>query len=218
MKPTMKLTMKLTTYFRSTAAYRVRIALNLKGVEHELIPLNLFTGEQKSADFLNTNPDGLIPVLNTGVDILTQSMAIIEYLEETQVQIKLLPDAPVERAFVRALAQTIVSDIHPLNNLRVQQYLADHMGISKQQKLQWYQHWIAIGFSGLENRLAKSAGTFCVGDEVSIADVCLIPQVYNANRFDCPMDDYPTISRLNAACLKLDAFARAAPHRQPDAA
>ncbi|MFT6407168.1 MAG: maleylacetoacetate isomerase [Arenicella sp.] len=209
--------MKLTTYFRSTAAYRVRIALNLKGVEHQLIPLNLFAGEQKSAGFLNTNPDGLIPVLDTGVDILTQSMAILEYLEETQSEVKLLPDDPLDRAFVRALAQTIVSDIHPLNNLRVLQYLAKQMGVNEAQKLQWYQHWVAVGFSGLEKRLAKSAGTFCVGDKLSIADVCLIPQVYNANRFDCPMDDYPTLNRLNAACLKLDAFASAAPDLQPDA-
>jgi maleylacetoacetate isomerase len=208
---------KLTTYFRSTAAYRVRIALNLKGVEHQLIPLNLFAGEQKSAGFLNTNPDGLIPVLDTGVDILTQSMAILEYLEETQSEVKLLPDDPLDRAFVRALAQTIVSDIHPLNNLRVLQYLAKQMGVNEAQKLQWYQHWVAVGFSGLEKRLAKSAGTFCVGDKLSIADVCLIPQVYNANRFDCPMDDYPTLNRLNAACLKLDAFASAAPDLQPDA-
>jgi maleylacetoacetate isomerase len=208
---------KLTTYFRSTAAYRVRIALNLKGVEHELLPLNLFTGEQKSADFLSTNPDGLIPVLDTGVDILTQSMAILEYLEETQVKVKLLPDNPVDRAFVRALSQTIISDIHPLNNLRVQQYLTNQMGVTKGQKLQWYQHWVSIGFSGLEERLFKSAGEFCFGDNVSIADVCLIPQVYNAHRFSCPMAIYPTINRLNAACLKLDAFASAAPNLQPDA-
>lgn len=209
--------MKLTTYFRSTAAYRVRIALNLKGIKHQRVPLNLFTGEQKSDDFLETNPDGLIPVLDTGSDILTQSMAILEYLEETQVVVKLLPEDPVDRAFVRALAQTIVSDIHPLNNLRVQQYLTKEMGVTKEQKLQWYQHWIATGFRGLEKRLTKSAGSFCVGEAVSIADVCLIPQVYNAHRFSCPMDDYPTINRLNEACLKLESFASAAPHLQADA-
>jgi maleylacetoacetate isomerase len=209
--------MKLTTYFRSTASYRIRIALNLKGVEHELVPLNLLTGEQQSSEFLSTNPDGLIPVLDTGSDILTQSMAILEYLEETQTQVKLLPDSPIDRAFVRALAQAIVSDIHPLNNSRVQNYLVNEMGVSKDQKLQWYQHWIALGFSSLEKRLAKSAGEFCFADSVTIADVCLIPQVYNAHRFNCPMDDYPTINRLNAACLKLDAFAKAAPEFQPDA-
>jgi len=186
-------------------------------VKHELQPLNLLTGEQQSSDFLSTNPEGLIPVLDTGVDILTQSMAILEYLEETQRQVKLLPDSPIDRAFVRALAQIIVSDIHPLNNSRVQNYLVNEMGVSQDQKLQWYQHWIALGFSSLEKRLAKSAGEFCFEDTVSIADVCLIPQVYNAHRFNCPMDDYPTINRLNAACLKLDAFANAAPEFQPDA-
>ena len=209
--------MKLTTYFRSTAAYRVRIALNLKGVKHQLVPLNLFTGEQNSDDFLNTNPDGLIPVLDTGIDILTQSMAILEYLEEIRGEVKLLPDHPADRAFVRALAQTIISDIHPLNNLRVQQYLVTEMGVSEEKKRQWYQHWVATGFSGLEKRLSKSAGAFCVGDAVSIADVCLIPQVYNAHRFSCPMDDYPTINQLNETCLRLVAFASAAPHLQPDA-
>ena len=209
--------MKLTTYFRSTAAYRIRIALNLKGVEHELLPLNLLTGEQHSADFLKTNPEGLVPVLDIGSDILTQSMAILEYLEETQPQVKLLPDAPIDRAFVRALAQAIVSDIHPLNNSRVQNYLVNEMGLNQDQKLQWYRHWIALGFSTLEKRLSNSAGAFCFGDTLSIADVCLIPQVYNAHRFDCPMDDYPTINRLNAACLKLEAFANAAPEFQPDA-
>ena len=209
--------MKLTTYFRSTAAYRVRIALNLKGVEHELVPLNLFTGEQGSAKFLHQNPDGLIPVLATGEDTLTQSMAILEYLEETQAQVPLLPADPVKRAFVRALAQTIVSDIHPLNNLRVQQYLANEMGVSDDNKRRWYHHWVATGFNGLEKRLQKSAGAFCLGDELSLADVCLIPQVYNAHRFNCPMGDYPTINRLNDACLEIAAFANAAPDLQPDA-
>jgi maleylacetoacetate isomerase len=209
--------MKLTTYFRSTASYRIRIALNLKGVEHELLPLNLLTGEQQSADFLSTNPEGLIPVLDTGSDVLTQSMAILEYLEETQTQVKLLPDAPLDRAHVRALAQMIASDIHPVNNLRVLKYLVNEMGVNQDQKLQWYQHWIALGFSSVEKRLAQSAGEFCFADTLSIADVCLIPQVYNAHRFNCPMDDYPTINRLNTACLKLDAFANAAPESQPDA-
>jgi len=209
--------MKLTTYFRSTAAYRVRIALNLKGVEHDLVPLNLFTGEQTSGSFLSKNPDGLIPVLEIGDQVLTQSIAILEYLEETHTSVKLLPEDPVKRAFIRALTQTIASDIHPLNNLRVQKYLSNEMGVSDDNKLKWYHHWVASGFRGLEKRLAKSAGQFCVGDSVSLADVCLIPQVYNAHRFDCPMGSYPTINRLNDACLALDAFADAAPHLQPDA-
>ncbi|MFQ3245732.1 MAG: maleylacetoacetate isomerase [Arenicella sp.] len=209
--------MILTSYFRSTAAYRVRIALNLKELEHELSPLNLFTGEQKTTEFLNRNPDGLIPTLQVGDDLLTQSMAILEYLEEVCPTVSLLPKDPIQRAFVRALAQTIVSDIHPLNNLRVQQYLVSDMGVSDDKKLQWYQHWVATGFDGLETRLKKSAGEFCFADTLSIADVCLIPQVYNAHRFNCPMDDYPTINRLNQTCLKLDAFANAAPELQPDA-
>ena len=209
--------MKLTTYFRSTAAYRVRIALNLKGIEHQLLPLNLFTGEQKSTEFLAHNPDGLIPTLQVGGDTLTQSMAILEYLEEAYPQVPLLPKDLVERAYVRALAHTIASDIHPLNNLRVQKYLVAEMRVNDDKKLQWYRHWVATGFSGLETRLTKSAGAFCNGDQLSLADVCLIPQVYNANRFDCPMESYPTINRLNQECLKLDAFANAAPSRQPDA-
>lgn len=208
--------MKLTTYFRSTAAYRVRIALNLKGIEHDLLPLNLFTGEQNSTEFLAHNPDGLIPTLEIGKDTLTQSMAILEYLEEAYPLVSLLPKDLVLRAFIRALSQTIASDIHPLNNLRVQKYLAGEMGVNENQKLQWYHHWVATGFSGLEKRLAKSSGEFCVGDKVSFADVCLIPQVYNAQRFNCPMESYPTINRLNEQCLKLDAFAKASPQRQAD--
>jgi len=209
--------MKLTTYFRSTAAYRVRIALNLKGVDHELVPLNLFTGEQKSSGFLATNPDGLIPVLDTGSNILTQSMAILEYLEETYPEVSLLPKALEDRAFIRALAQTIVSDIHPLNNLRVQKYLVEHMGVDDSKKLEWYHHWVKQGFDGLEKRLEKCSGEFSFGDSVTLADVCLIPQVYNAHRFDCPMNAYPNISRINQRCLELSSFADAAPQYQPDA-
>lgn len=206
--------MKLTSYFRSTAAYRVRIALNLKGVEYQLDPLDLFAGEQKSVEFISRNPEGLIPVLDTGENLLTQSMAILEYLEETQTRVRLLPSDPIKRAFIRAIAQTIVSDIHPLNNLRVLKFLSNQIQASDEQKLQWYHHWVATGFSALEKRLAKSAGAFCVGDDLSLADVCLIPQVYNAQRFDCPMESYPTINRLNDDCLRLAAFANAAPDAQ----
>lgn len=209
--------MKLTTYFRSTAAYRIRIALNVKQINHELIPVNLFTGEHQSAKFRHQNPDGLIPILEIGKNSLTQSMAILEYLEETHTTIKLLPSDPIQRAYIRALAQAIVSDIHPLNNLRVQKYLINEMGVDEEQKQQWYQHWVATGFNGLETRLAKSAGEFCVDDTLSMADICLIPQVYNAHRFNCPMDNYPTINRINTACLRLDVFTSAAPHLQPDA-
>jgi len=208
---------KLHTYFRSTAAYRIRIALNLKGIDYDLVPLNLFTGEQKNTEFLNLNPDGLIPVLEHDGDVLTQSMAILEYLEEVYPPTPLLPNSAQTRAFVRAIAQTIVSDIHPLNNLRVQKYLAEQLVVGESQKLEWYHHWVKQGFDGLEQRLAKASGKFCVGDSVTLADVCLIPQVYNAHRFDCPMDTYPNINRINQHCLGLSSFANAAPDNQPDA-
>lgn len=209
--------MKLHTYFRSTAAYRIRIALNLKAVDYDLVPLNLFKGEQKKTEFLKLNPDGLVPVLEHDDNLLTQSMAILEYLEETHTDTPLLPRAPLERAFVRALAQTIVSDIHPLNNLRVQKYLVEHMGADESKKLEWYHHWVKQGFDGLEKRITKSSGAFCYGDSITLADVCLIPQVYNAHRFECPMNAYPNINRINQHCLGLSPFADAAPHTQPDA-
>lgn len=211
----------LTTYFRSTAAYRVRIALNLKGLEHELVATNLLKdgGEHKTPKFLSKNPDGLIPTLATEGRVLAQSMAILEYLEERYPQPALLPNDLLDRAYLRGLAQTIASDMHPLNNLRVQQYLVNEMGVSEDQKLQWYHHWIATGFKGLETRLAQDprTGLCCYGDEPSLADLCLVPQVYNALRFNCPMDDYPTIQKINDHCLSIDAFAKAAPERQADA-
>ena len=209
--------MKLNTYFRSTAAYRVRIALELKSVQHDLIPVNLLKGEQKSAKFLTKNPEGLIPVLDTGKHQLTQSMAILEYLEETYPEPALLPSNLEQRALVRSLAYIISSDIHPLNNLRVLTFLRNEMAVSEDQKLAWYHHWVKAGFTSLEARLSESAGAFCVGDSLSFADVCLIPQVYNAKRFDCPMHDYPTINRLNRDCMSLDAFSKTAPNLQPDA-
>ncbi len=209
--------MKLYTYYRSTAAYRVRIALALKNLDCELIPVNLLNGEHKSNAFLKKNPEGLVPVLDTGEYMLSQSMAILEYLEETYPQTALLTGNAADRAFIRSLAQTIASDMHPLNNLRILKYLTGELGLQEEQKLQWYHHWIKSGFTSLEQRLKKSAGTFCVGDALSLADVCLIPQVYNAHRFNCPMDDYPTVNRLNDKCMSLPAFADSAPDRQPDA-
>ena len=209
--------MKLYTYYRSTAAYRVRIALALKNLDCELIPVNLLNGEHKSNAFLKKNPEGLVPVLDTGEYMLSQSMAILEYLEETYPQTALLIGNAADRAFIRSLAQTIASDMHPLNNLRILKYLTGELGLQEEQKLQWYHHWIKSGFTSLEQRLKKSAGTFCVGDALSLADVCLIPQVYNAHRFNCPMDDYPTVNRLNDKCMSLPAFADSAPDRQPDA-
>lgn len=213
--------MKLTTYFRSTAAYRVRIALNLKGLEHQLTPVHLLRdgGEHKTPEYLENNPDGLIPTLETEGLVLAQSMAILEYLEETYPEPALLPHNTLDRAYLRGLAQTIASDIHPLNNLRVQQYLVTELGASEQQKLDWYHHWVAAGFSGLETRLARNekTGLCCFGDSPTLADICLIPQVYNAKRFACSLDDYPTINRINDHCLSLPDFAKAVPENQADA-
>lgn len=213
--------MKLTTYFRSTAAYRVRIALNLKGLAHELIPIHLLNdgGQHKTPDFLAKNPDGLIPVLETEGRVLAQSIAILEYLEEAHPNVALLPDTPLDRAYVRGLVQTIASDIHPLNNLRVLQFLVREVGASEEQKSLWYHNWIAKGFTGLETRLAATSncGQYCFGDSPTLADVCLIPQVYNALRFDCPMDSYPTINRINEHCLSLKAFDDSTPQNQADA-
>ncbi len=211
--------MKLTTYFRSTAAYRVRIALNLKGIKHELVPINLFTGEHKLPEFRQHNPDGLIPTLETEGQVLTQSMAILEYLEETHPQPALLPSDAILRAQVRGVAQTIASDMHPLNNLRVYQYLMSDMGVDETGKLQWYHHWLKQGFDGLEQRLsrANSTGFYCFGDLPSMADVCLVPQVYNAQRFEFSLKNYPTIHRINQHCLKHPAFAAARPEMQADA-
>lgn len=213
--------MKLTTYFRSTAAYRVRVALNLKGIEHELEPIHLLRdgGEHKTPEYLDKNPDGLIPTLETQGRMLAQSMAILEYLEEKYPQPALLPEDLFDRAYLRGLAQTIASDIHPLNNLRVLQFLTNDLGVSEEQKIAWYHHWVASGFKGIETRLARNekTGLCCFGDTPTLADVCLIPQVYNAVRFKCPLDDYPTIMRINEHCLSLDAFADAVPDKQADA-
>lgn len=213
--------LQLNTYFRSTAAYRVRIALNLKGIEHELVPVHLVNngGEHKAAEYLARNPEGLVPSLETQGQVLAQSMAILEYLEEVYPQPPLLPNEPLERAYVRGLAQSICSDIHPLNNLRVLQYLSGQLEVSDAQKQAWYEHWIASGFSAIETRLAQNpkTGFCCFGDTPTMADAFLIPQVYNAQRFDCPMGDYPTIERINKHCLSLQAFAKASPERQADA-
>lgn len=213
--------MKLTTYFRSTAAYRVRIGLNLKGLDHQLVPVHLLRdgGEHKSEEYLAANPDGLIPSLETQGRVLAQSMAILEYLEEVHPTPSFLPSDPFDRAYLRGIAYNIICDIHPLNNLRVLQYLTNQLGANEESKSDWYRNWIDAGFTGIETRLAGSShtGACCFGDAPTLADVCLIPQVYNAKRFDCPLDDYPTITRINDHCLSLPAFAAAAPHVQADA-
>lgn len=213
--------MKLASYFRSTAAYRVRIALNVKGVDYETLPVHLLRngGEQRSAEYKLKNPEGLVPALEVDSTVLSQSLAIIEYLDEVYPNPRLLPNTALERAHARGIAQSIACDIHPLNNLRVLQYLVKELDVSDTQKQAWYSHWVDSGFSALETRLAHShlTGEFCLGNTPSIADICLVPQVYNALRFNCPMDNYPTINRINANCLALKSFQLAAPEQQIDA-
>ncbi len=213
--------MKLHDYFRSSAAYRVRIALNLKGLAYEHVPVNLLKGEEGAAGYKVLNPQGLVPALETDDGaVLTQSLAICEWLDETHPEPPLLPRDALGRARARALALAVACEIHPLNNLRVLKYLVRELGASDEQKLGWYRHWIAEGFAALEAMLAASpaTGRFCHGDAPTLADVCLVPQVFNARRFDCELSAFPTVVRIAAACDALEAFAAAAPARQPDAA
>ncbi|SDM41375.1 maleylacetoacetate isomerase [Oryzisolibacter propanilivorax] len=215
---------KLYSYFRSSAAYRVRIALALKGLPYETVPVHLLRdgGEQHGAAYRAANPQALVPALQTedGGPLLTQSLAIIEYLDEAHGGPPLLPAAPLARARVRALAQAVACDLHPLNNLRVLRYLKRDLGVSDEQKNAWYAHWVALGLGAVEQMLAGSpdTGRFCHGEAPGLADCCLVPQIYNAQRFGCPLDAYPTIGRIVAACNALPAFQQAAPERQPDAA
>ena len=212
----------LYTYYRSSAAYRVRIALNLKGMPYTAVPVHLVKdgGQHRSAAYRARNPQALVPAfeLEDGT-VLTQSLAIMEYLDEVQPEPALLPADAIGRARVRALAQAIACDLHPVNNLRVLQYLSQQLGISAEQKDAWYRHWVDTGLQGLEALLADhpSTGRFCHGDTPTLADCCLVPQLYNARRFQCPLDAYPTIRRIAAACETLPAFQQAAPEMQPDA-
>jgi maleylacetoacetate isomerase len=213
--------MKLHTYFRSSAAYRVRIALNLKGVDYEAVPVHLVRGggEHRQPAYLGLNPAGLVPALEDQGQVLTQSLAIIEYLEETHPQPALLPAAPLDRARVRAIAQAIACDIHPVNNLRVLQYLTRELGADEVQKSAWYRHWIGVGLQAVEAMLAGDArsAAFCHGDTPGVADCCLVPQVFNARRFGCDLSAMPTVLRIADNCAGLEAFRRAAPEAQPDA-
>ena len=212
--------MKLYGYFRSSAAYRVRIALNLKGLSPEGSFVHLQKGEQRARDFLAVNPQGLVPALVTDEGrVLTQSLAIIEWLDETQRDPPLLPRDPAGRARVRSLAQMIACDIHPLNNTRVLGYLTNTLGVSEEQRNGWYRYWIDLGFEALETRLAKEpeTGRFCHGDAPTLADICLVPQVANSQRLKMDLAPYPTLVRIDAECRALPAFAAAAPDRQPDA-
>jgi maleylacetoacetate isomerase len=213
--------MRLYDYFRSSAAYRVRIALNVKGVKpDERTFVHLRMGNQRAQDYLALNPQGLVPALALDDGpVLTQSLAIIEYLEETYPEPPLLPGDAVGRARVRSIALAIACEIHPLNNLRVLNYLIGTLGATREQKDGWYRYWIDVGFEALEKSLARDAATgrFCHGEQPTLADVCLVPQIANARRFDIDMSPYPTLTRIEGACLALPAFADAAPARQPDA-
>jgi maleylpyruvate isomerase len=213
--------LRLYTYFRSSAAFRVRIALHYKGLAFEAIPVHLLRGggEQHSASFGDRNPSRLVPVLEDGALSLTQSLAIIEYLEETHPTPALLPRSAAARAAVRSLALGIACDIHPLNNTRVQRYLKQPLGIDEEQRAEWSRHWIALGFSALEQVLTRSgsAGRCCYGDEPTLADCCLVPQVFNAQRVNCALEPFPNIWRIYQYCMGLDAFTRAAPAAQSDA-
>jgi maleylacetoacetate isomerase len=211
---------KLYSYFRSSAAYRVRIALNLKSLPYEYLPVHLVKGEQRDEPYRALNPQALVPLLVDDGESITQSMAIIEYLDEKFPDPPLLPPTPEARARVRAIAQAIACDIHPLNNLRVLKYLTGTLSVSEDAKNAWYRHWIELGLAAIEARLAADSrtGAFCHGATPTLADICLVPQLANARRYDFSIEAYPTLGRIESHCLALDAFARAAPARQPDAA
>lgn len=211
--------MKLYGYFRSSAAFRVRIALNLKGIDYEHASVHLVRNEQHSEAYRKLNPQQLVPTLEDGPLALTQSLAIVEYLEETHPEPHLLPADPAGRARVRALALSVACDIHPLDNLRVLRRLKKQFGAADAARDDWYRYWIAVGFEAIEATLARDAqtGRFCHGDAPTLADVCLVPQVFNARRYNSPLEAYPTILRTHDACMALEAFRRAAPQAQPDA-
>jgi maleylpyruvate isomerase len=213
--------MRLYTYFRSSAAYRVRIALNLKGLGYDAVPVHLLRGggEQLQDEYRKINPSGLVPTFQDDWITLTQSMAILEYLEDEHPQVPLLPKDAVGRARVRELAQIVACDIHPVNNLRVLRYLKHDLELSEEAKSEWYRHWAAEGLAVMETLLARdpSAGPLCHGYLPTIADCFLVPQVYNAQRHGVDVSVYPNIARIYAACAKLPPFVAAHPDNQPDA-
>ncbi|MBE9538654.1 MAG: maleylacetoacetate isomerase [Proteobacteria bacterium] len=209
--------MKLYTYYRSSAAYRVRIAMNLKGIEYDSQAVSLLDKVHKSAPYLQANPQGLVPALELDDgSVVGQSTAILEYLEETHCNTPLLPADPAHRAQVRSLANTIACDIHPLNNLRIQHYLRDELGADKSQVDQWYARWIHTGFGSIEKELGQGNGSFCFDDAPGMADCYLIPQVYNAIRFNVDIDQYAAILSVYNHCNTLEAFQRAHPDQQAD--
>ena len=207
--PTPMTQLVLHDYFRSSASFRVRIALNLKGLDYQRVEVSLIAGEQRSDAYLEQNAQGFVPMLVVDGEPIIQSMAIIDWLDRSFPGPRLIPDEPMPRAVALARAQVIASDIHPLNNLRVLKYLKRDLGLNEQTKDRWYRHWIAQGFDALEAMAGE--GKFLGGDAPGIADCCLVPQMYNARRFDTPLDDYPRLVAIDAACMELDAFQRAHP-------
>ena len=220
------MSLKLYTYFRSSASFRVRIALNLKGLDVDMVPIHLVKqgGEQLTEEFRRINPEALVPALvdeedENGSQVLTQSLAIMEYLDEMYPEPPLLPAAPLDRAYVRSIALAIACDIHPLNNLRVLRYLVRDLKVSEEDKNAWYRHWCEQGLAALEAKISADgrAGKFCFGDTPTLADCCLVPQIFNARRLDCDLSGMPTLLRIMENCAKVDAFSMAEPSRQPDA-
>ena len=214
--------LKLYSYWRSTAAYRVRTALNIKRLSYSIIPVHLVKdgGEQHKPEYAGKNPQELVPLLDDNGKLLSQSMAICEYLDETYDGPDLLPSEPFEKAKVRSVCQIIACDIHPLDNLRVLQYLSGELKISDEDKSRWYAHWILEGFKAIESMLQeyKAKGPFCFGDKLTLADVFLVSQMYNARRFNVELSDFPRLVEIEQHCLTLDAFKDAKPEAQPDAA
>jgi len=206
--------MDLYTYYRSSCSYRVRIALNYKEIPYQGIDVNLLKGEQKESIYQKINPQGLVPFLKDQDFGLSQSLAILEYLEECYPRPALLPEGVRDRAMVRALAQVIACDIQPIQNLRVLKYIKTELNASEEQKLAWIRHFISSGFEAYETHLERTAGQYSYGDKVSMADICLVPQIYNAMRFEVPMGSYPIINRIYAALMNLDSFSKAAPENQ----
>jgi maleylpyruvate isomerase len=211
--------MKLYTYFRSSAAFRVRIALNLKGLAYEPAFVHLPRGEHRAGAYSGVNPQALVPTLEDAGKRITQSLAIIEYLEETHPKHPLLPKDPPGRARVRSLSMLISSEIHPINNLRVLQHLKKALAQNDDGVNSWYRHWIADGLTKFEADLVngRTAGKFCYGDMPTMADCCLVPQIFNAQRYQCDTAPYPTTMRVFAECMMIEAFDRAQPSKQPDA-
>ena len=211
--------MKLYNYFRSSASFRVRIALNLKGLPYEYVPIHIARGEHKQAAWSEQLPEGLVPTLELGDGTrLTQSMAIMEYLDETQAGAKLLPTDALGRARVRALSQIVACEIHPINNLRVLKYLVNELKVGEEPKNDWYRHWVRVGLEAFEKQLAAGpSGRFCHGDTPTMADCCLVPQIFNGQRFKADFSGLPRTMAAFEACMALDAFQTAQPSACPDA-